>query len=310
MTETANGEQTQMSPNGLLDDVLFKIVFGNQKRSRIFRALLNALLGYTGDQKIMELTIVGPELEKIHLSDKGAILDLRAIDGSGQQYNVEVQLSPGNRTHFIQRTVHYLTKLHCEQIGRGEDYASMAKSICISILDFVLFKEIDQLHTTFHLKETQKDFALTDLIELHCIELPKFSADMPHRLRNPFEKWLHTLKCSNLYAIGDEPLPDNLKEEEGISMAIDALRDAYADEEVRELIRIREKARRDYISGMKDATDQGRLESLVVFLKARFGDVTSVSATLEKLPGERVEALLPLAATAATLEEFAVHLAS
>ena len=79
-----------MSPNGLLDDVLFKIVFGNQKRSRIFRALLNALLGYTGDQKIMELTIVGPELEKIHLSDKGAILDLRAIDGSGQQYNVEV----------------------------------------------------------------------------------------------------------------------------------------------------------------------------------------------------------------------------
>ena len=78
-------------------------------------------------------------------------------------------------------------------------------------------------------------------------------------------------------------------------MAIDALRDAYADEEVRELIRIREKARRDYISGMKDAADQGlekgRLQSLVVVLKARFGDVTSVSALLEKLPGERVEAL-------------------
>lgn len=45
-------------------------------------------------------------------------------------------------------------------------------------------------------------------------------------------------------------------------MAIDALRAAYADEEVRELIRIREKARRDYLSGLEGAREEGREEGV------------------------------------------------
>jgi hypothetical protein len=79
------------------------------------------------------------------------------------------------------------------------------------LLDFVLFKESESLHSTFHLREAQSGTLLTDIVELHYIELKKFSHSKPHHLRTPFEKWLYILKFSDVYALGDETLPQNLE---------------------------------------------------------------------------------------------------
>ena len=98
---------------------------------------------------------------------------------------------------------------------------------------------------------------LTDVLELHYIELPKFRPEKPHHLRSPFEKWLYVLKFSDIYVTGDQTLPENLQEEEGISMAIDSLRKACADDEVREMIRVREKARKDFATALKAAREEG-----------------------------------------------------
>jgi predicted transposase/invertase (TIGR01784 family) len=57
--------------------------------------------------------------------------------------------------------------------------------------------------------------------------------------------------------LSDETLPQNLEQEEGISMAIESLRKAYASDEVREMIRAREKARLDYLSGLESARQEG-----------------------------------------------------
>lgn len=91
---------------GLLNDILFKIVFGNPKRERLLRALLNALLEYEGERRIASLTIVSPVLDKMHLDDKGSILDLHAVGGDGCRYNIEVQLDLGNRENFLKRTLY------------------------------------------------------------------------------------------------------------------------------------------------------------------------------------------------------------
>ena len=47
-----------------------------------------------------------------------------------------------------------------------------------------------------------------------------------------------------------------------ISMAIETMRKAYARDEVRELIQMREKALRDYESGLETALEKGREEGL------------------------------------------------
>lgn len=101
-----------------------------------------------------------------------------------------------------------------------------------------------------------------DLLELHYIELRKFSILKPRALHTPFERWLHVLKFSEIYAQPGTPLPPNLQEEEGISLAIETMRKAYARDEVRELILMREKALRDYESGLATAHERGLEEGL------------------------------------------------
>ena len=81
-------------PNySLLNDIIFKIVFGTDANRPLLRALLNALLDLTGSQRISELTILNPWIDKDYLADKDAILDVRARDAAGRLYNIEVQLT-------------------------------------------------------------------------------------------------------------------------------------------------------------------------------------------------------------------------
>ena len=62
-----------MKPS-LLNDVLFKIVFGAERSEFVLRPLLNALLGLTGPQRILHLNVTNPTLPKSYLKDKGVIL--------------------------------------------------------------------------------------------------------------------------------------------------------------------------------------------------------------------------------------------
>lgn len=252
-----------MSSHGLLNDILFKLVFGSANSEPILIALLNALLGYTGEQKITSLTIENPTLEKEYISDKGALLDLKAQDRAGRWYNIEVQLqSVHGRESYFKRSLFYWSKLYSSQIERGHQYSKLQKTISISLLDFLIFPDDKTLHHTYVLKERSTSSPFLDMLELHYIELGKFSLHKAHSLRTPFEKWLYILKFSELYSEPGTALPENLQEEAGIIMAIETMRKAYARDEVRELIKMREKAKLDYQSGLADAHEQGLEQGL------------------------------------------------
>ncbi|MEW6283242.1 MAG: Rpn family recombination-promoting nuclease/putative transposase [Candidatus Eremiobacterota bacterium] len=98
---------------------------------------------------------------------------------------------------------------------------------------------------------------MTDILELHFIELPKFRRDKPHELRTPFEKWLHVLKFGELYEEALGPIPEALTQEEGIEMALDSMRKACASDEVREMVEMRMKALRDEATRLEYALEEG-----------------------------------------------------
>ena len=101
------------------------------------------------------------------------------------------------------------------------------------------------LHSTYRLHDVDHGRSLTEMLEMHYIEITKFSKDKPYALRTPFEKWLHVLKFAEVYEAGLEPLPEVLESEEGIAMALDAMRRAWSTDDVREMIELREKALHD-----------------------------------------------------------------
>jgi len=275
---------------GILNDILFRIVFGSQSNEPVLRALLNALLGLQDQDRIVELILLNPFLEKDFFSDKGPILDLKAKDAAGRQYNVEVQRHPGPDS-YVRRSFYYGSRFYTEQLQQGESYNKLQKTVCLSILDFVLFSDSPNLHHIFELRERDHHFLLDDLLELHFLELTKFRADKPHHLQTSFERWLYFLKFSDLYEQHD--LPAELAREEGISMALESMRRAYANDPIRERILAQEKAERDEQSRLRAAQEQGQAEGRAEVAKKMLSagiDHTTIQACTG-LSLEEIEAL-------------------
>ena len=275
----------------VLHDIVFKIVFGAQKNSRILRALLNALLSLSGADRITKLTLLPGANDKTYLEEKGVILDVKAQDGQGRFYNIELQLS--NKEHYVPRVLYYLTKLFAGQLDSGDQYDKLTKTISISILDFTLFPDLKDLHSTYRLHDAKHQRELSDILEVHFLELTKFR-HKPPSLRTPLERWLYFLKFSELYQSGLEPLPAVLQKEEGIPMALKAVRKAYATDEVRAYIEAVEKARHDEATRLAHARREGEREKSLKIartLLAEGMDRTKVLAVTELSPEDLPQSL-------------------
>ena len=253
------GYSDRVKHPGILNDILFKIVFGTTSGEPTMKALVNALLDLHGADEIVELILLNPISEKQYIEDKGPIFDLKARDSKGRQYNVEVQLRPGVGD-YLKRSIYYISRFYSEQMQRGDSYQDLLKTVSISLVDFNLLPDTEAVHSTFLLREKNSGYLLSDVLELHYVELRKFKPAKPQELRTRFERWLYFLKFADLYGPEDIVLPHNLQQEEGIVMALESMRRAYAKDPIRELIEAREKAERDDLNRLYTAKLDGKLE--------------------------------------------------
>lgn len=209
----------------------------------------------SGDDRIVELEVLNPYVDKEHLLEKGVILDVKARDGLRRLYNIEVQVA--QEPAYVERALYYLTRLFGSQLKTGDAYTQLARTIGISLVDFVLFDDLEGLHSRYRLHDASCGRELTDVLELHFIELAKLRRRVPQELGTPFEKWVHVLKYGELYGEAQEPVPETLAQEEGIEMALEKMRRASASEEVRELVEMRLKASHDQATRLEWAEKKG-----------------------------------------------------
>ncbi|PFR18145.1 ATPase, partial [Bacillus cereus] len=116
---------------------------------------------------------------------KLSILDVSATLNTGTKVNVEIQLT--NNHDMIKRSLYYWGKLYTSQLQKGMPYSSLHKTVTINLLNFVMFSEYDEFHTTGILwnKEQQKKFS--DDIEVHVVEIPKIMQRWREEKVNPWE---------------------------------------------------------------------------------------------------------------------------
>lgn len=244
----------------LRNDIIFKFIFGHEKNERILIALLNAILGVKGTEKITKLTFINSINLKEYLKDKTTTLDVKAEDTEGKRYNIEMQLKSSK--YYINRVIYYQDKLFTSQLQEGEDYHTLNKTISISILNYEFLEEEKEIHNIYRFKNTKSNNELTDIKEIHFIELPKFDKNKPEELRTKFEKWLFILKFGEYYIDRVDNLPDNLKNEEEIIMALREMVRASSDEVVRELLEYRDKALHDEATRLLEAKEEGIEEGM------------------------------------------------
>src|SRR5438105_5425546 len=118
-------------------DYVFKRLFGSEPNLPLPIHLLNAVLQPSSAQRVATLEILNPFNDKEALDDKLSVVDIKARDQSGRQFNVEMQMLP--ETDFRQRILYYWARLHQQQLHESEAYEELRPTLSICFVNHVLF---------------------------------------------------------------------------------------------------------------------------------------------------------------------------
>ena len=236
---------------GLLDpkvDFVFKNIFGSPNHPEILISFLNATL--KAKKKIVNVDIKKTDIEKQYIEDKYSRLDVKATTSNDEIINIEIQLK--NEYNMIKRSLYYWSKMYEEQLNEGDDYSKLERTICINILNFK-YLDNNRFHNGYRLKEIETNEELTNIQEIHFIEIPKLKKINSEKdIVDVLEGWVEFLRDPESEVV--RKLEMTNKE---IREAKDELYRLSMDEKERALYFIREKSIRDEISALANAEEKG-----------------------------------------------------
>lgn len=155
--------------------------------------------------------------------------------------------------------------LYLENIKKGEDYKELEKVITINILDFE-FLDTTGYQSSFHLwEDIDKDYMLTDLIEIHFLELPKFIKKESKNFKdNPIERWLAFLEEDT----SETMLKELMSMEPAIKKAEDKLEYLSSDKETMNIYWERERSLHERANMISSAEERGFNKAMIEVAKS------------------------------------------
>lgn len=270
-----------MTPLGIKPtvDFAFKKIFGSPDNVQPLIGLLNAVL----DRRpaISEVHILNPFNVQDFAGDKLVVLDLRARDASGELLNIEMQVSP--HQGLLQRLVYYAAELYTEQLTEGDAYSSLHQAISICLISHSLFKDSEQPHHRFQQIDLESGRELSDGIEVHTVELPKYHLDRRTIAQaSPIEQWAFFLLHADQYS-GAELR--NLLPSIEHQQAITVVESIFGKQQDRLMYDQRLKAERDHRWMMESARAEAREQGLEAGLEQ--GVVAGKIQALQEVLGDR-----------------------
>ena len=152
----------------------------------------------------------------------------------------------------------YWSKMYNGQIKSGDIYDKLKKCVTINIVDFNCI-EINKLHTSFHITEDETNKKLTDVLEIHYLELPKlFDNNIPKDESEPLVQWMMFLQSRNKEAF--EMLAEK---NEKIKKAYNILEVISKDDNARAAYEAREAELHDQMTRLKSAREEGIKEATI-----------------------------------------------
>lgn len=263
------------------NDIAFRKIFGNEKKKVILISFLNAVLGLEAKGRIKEVTLLNPfQLPRI-AGEKSSIIDVKATDGNGATFIVEMQVA--EPAGFDKRVLYYTSKDYAGQINIGEEYPKLRPVYFIGILDFKYFSGQQYLSSHLIVDEETGECVFTDL-KFRFIELPKFNKKV-HELKNIIDKWTFFIKNADEL----EVMPDNVDDE--------GLKEAYTEAAQHNWTKEEYDA---YIySGMREQDERGRIQrekenqrDEYILAMSSKGIALNIIAEITQLPESQILAII------------------
>ena len=151
----------------LTNDYAFKRLLGSEENKPLLQDLLECILDLSPED-VSKLELMDKELTKEDLSDKTGILDVKLRLKNGSVIDIEIQSSWN--VSFVKRTLFYWAKMYTSDFKAGESYDSLHKCIAINIIAET-FPLNSAVHSLYLLQEKEKHTMLTDVLEIHCLDL-------------------------------------------------------------------------------------------------------------------------------------------
>ena len=182
------------------NDVAFRKIFGNAKKSICLISFLNAVLELEGTSRIKSVTFLNPYLLPRLVHEKSSIIDVRATDQNNRRFIIEMQVA--DKKGFKERVQYYAARDYSMQIDSGDEYQKLQATYFVGILDFSIGRGENYLSKHLTIEEETGDNILQD-IKYAFIQLSKFKKK-EHELITPTDKWTYFIKNSkNLKVIPD-----------------------------------------------------------------------------------------------------------
>ena len=230
------------------NDYIFKKIFAKKGNESLLQDLLNSILQI----KIKSIEVIADaNLERQLESNKLGILDIKAKVDEDTIIDIEIQII--NRYNMIERTLFYWSGLYYNVLQKGEDYKEIKKVIAINILDYNEFDE-GPYHEIAKLRREYLYKILTDKIEIHFIQIPKFKKQRKD-MKTKLDMWMDFIS-----QIDEKEVKNAMRKNKEIKKAQEEYEYLTGDEEERRIAFLREKAIRDENSIFDAGKDIGRRE--------------------------------------------------
>ena len=231
-------------------DIIFKKLFTDEGNQHLLQAYLSDTLGIPYDS-IENLVVLNSEIMPDSITEKYSRMDIR-MKANGRLINVEMQIK--DEGDYKDRSMYYLSKLYSNQLKSGDGYGKLNQCISINVLNFILFDEWADFHSSFRMREDKRNSVLTDNFIAHYFELKKIGKNFDKN--NKQELWLRLINAET-----EDEL--DMLQQTGVKQIQDAvvvLHKMSADEKTRELAEMREKALHIEATEKAHAKAEGRAE--------------------------------------------------
>ncbi len=214
-------------------DIIFKKLFTDEGNQHILQAFLSDILEIPYES-INNIIVLNSEIMPENIIEKYSRMDIKMTVDGNRLINVEMQIK--DEGDYKDRSMYYLSKLYGNQLKSGDGYGKLNQCISINVLNFILFDEWTDFHSSFRMREDKHNSVLTDNFIAHYFELKKIGKNFDKN--NKQELWLRLINAET------EDELDMLQQTgvKSIQDAVVVLHKMSADEKTRELAEMREKA--------------------------------------------------------------------
>ena len=184
----------------LLDDEVFKLVFGRESTKDVMIEFLNQVIP---DRKIADLDFLDKEMHPVERDLKGSVYDMFCRTDDGSRIIVEVQRR--KQPFYPERAIYYSTFQIQRQVEAGAEYYDFLPVYVVNILNFKMegTRESPDVKSVFRLYEENTHHLLTDRVTFIFLELDKFQKTLEELDGNILEGMYFCFK--NMPTLSERP---------------------------------------------------------------------------------------------------------